>query len=218
MPQKVTHGYFRISRSGKATQILLLSHGGWSPSDKYTFVPKGVQLHFYSEHTVTNTGASTTAAVLKNQKEAKGGYTEKYVAPKLPEGLSPEQLKQAQSTIQAVKKTFLQNSVRVRESFGKVDQLCQIYNYSLSFELRTNEEEFWKKHQKGEYADDVDLMMLLPDTRNVITKLVKGDREIHLSDAFDAALKTNGKHYPDFHYAPCRYVEEGHWYSKLSHK
>ena len=70
---------FRLSRTGRATQIVLLCHGGWDLSDGYAFlVPKGMVLHFYCGHGYTNGGTVCTKAILEAQGRARAGLVQSF--------------------------------------------------------------------------------------------------------------------------------------------
>ena len=91
MPKKTEYCGFRLSRSGSARQVILMCHGGWTPhgvedlvGDGYTFVPKGVRLHFYTEHTVTSSGAKAAVAIMNSAQEAYGGLEEQFHEPAAP--------------------------------------------------------------------------------------------------------------------------------------
>ena len=222
MPTKSEYSGFRLSRNGQARQVILMCHGGWTPhgeeelvGDGYTFVPKGIRLHFYTEHTLTSSGAKAAIAILNNAEDAYNGLVEQFREPTAPEGMSAAENDMFQQQMTRLRDNFFRDAVRCRESFGDSEKMVQIYNYGLSFELRVNEEAIWKKHQAGEYSSDVDLLML---THSRVRSALGMERGLHLSDAFKAAEKLNeGRAYDVFHYVPCRRTEPGYWFSDLSH-
>jgi hypothetical protein len=173
---------FKLSMSGSARQVVLLSHGGWTAvlfkgpgkivGDSYTFVPESTMLHFYTEHGSATKGSSAAMAILKDQSGAFPGLKEQVADPRF--------------------KAF---SIQCTESKGGAGKV-QIYNYALSIDDRPAATSLWDNHCKGQFGSDVDLLML--DTK----------KDKHLKDAYAFCFKALNRYYSVMHYCPCRWIEE----------
>jgi hypothetical protein len=203
------HDAFRLSRSGEASQVVLLCHGSWDMTDGYTFIPETTTVHFYCGHGHYSIGFKVAKGILENQKDAKGGLTTHYQPKTRPPGVSD---KSWADFVKSDKESFDsgQGKVAVTDSYGNAIKKQQIQNYSLGRyglddKIRPEEEDLWSKHTGGQFDPDVDLMMMARDIKRHKLGLA---RTRNLSDAIEAARQANnGNLYSTFHYAACRYVD-----------
>ena len=197
-------GPFLISRTGRSRQIVLLCHGGWSPSDGYVDVPPPMLVHFYGKHGDPNRGQRTAEAILTLGPEAYPGVIYTPGTPARPAGI-PDNQWQNYLAQQAFAISQGQGCVYVFESVGGSAQKINTFNYGLCLIgpdgiVRPEEKTLLDNHDAGHYgAGDIDAMIL---KRNFT-----GNTD--LKTAFKAAAKANGgRDYAVFHYAPCRWVEQ----------
>jgi hypothetical protein len=194
-----------FSLTGRARQIVLLCHGGWSTADGYCEVPPPMLVHFYTVHGKFNTGTACATSVLKLGPEAYPGMIPRFDTPPRPKGITNDDWNAAVLRLKANFNSTSEGSCAIVESVGGSFLKLKVYNYDLSLigpdnVVRPEEKALFDEHTRGDFSDDVDIMMFRRTHR----------KSSSLEAAFDAARKVNGgKDYPVFHYAPCRYVAEG---------
>jgi len=178
-----------MERSGVATQLIINCHGGYSPKDGFTKVPRGMTLFFYARHSDRTNGSSVYSEVMANPVDAAVGLpkTIARLNAKLQplvasSGLSMAQVSQASGVSQATLFTAY-------DSFGGGQPM---YDYALSNEDDPARLTAWdnklRDHALQANSQDVDLLMLA----------VKSAK---LSDVFEAI---DGMGYRIIHVGFCR--------------
>jgi hypothetical protein len=185
--------------------MVLLCHGGWNTQDGYVEIPPPMLIHFYTKHGTFNTGTACAKSVLKYGANSFGGMVPEFSAPIRPTGIADDDWNTAVQRLKANFNITAEGSCAVLDSVGGTYLRLRTWNYELSLIgpdkiVRPEEQQLFNEHARGDFSDDVDIMMIRRDYR----------KSTHLKDAFEAANKVNGgKDYAVFHYAPCRFVAEG---------
>jgi hypothetical protein len=153
-----TKNGFKIAQSGRATQLVLVCHGGWNDGDGTTTIPAGLRICFYTGHGHFTLGASVYAAVCKEPARARGGLVKQL---DIAEQDLRDMARLYNTDYEVLRQRQLDQTTGVYDSFEGPNPM---FDYVLSREPKGGRLDVEKKtfsaHSKGGQDPDVDLMMM----------------------------------------------------------
>ncbi len=189
-----------LSQTGKATQLVIMSHGGWKEishpqtlftrqkGDGWTVVLKNLRLDFYTKDNDFTKGLSVLSEVNKRHTEAQKGLT-----PSL--NISKDDLKvlaNARNIPQSKLEEEMMSQAIYRKEYATSNE--KIKNYALYYHEQA--QNIIQRHQDGLGNKNIDIAFITDK-----------NHKKHLSDIFKV-INESGVKYDVIHFGACRVNRE----------